>query len=129
MVGTYFADAAQRQHHDEGRHGEADDDGREDQCLRQRITVLDTFADDGRNPGSQAPHGKDEQVDGVGNQRQPHDHWKYPGAQEQVDTACRHDSERDREYRFHHTTSLLESSCLTWPILERISNVAPTTTR
>ena len=26
MVGTYFADAAQRQHHDEGRHGEADDD-------------------------------------------------------------------------------------------------------
>ena len=39
VVGAGLEEAAQRQHHDQRRHAEGDDDGREHQGLRQRIGV------------------------------------------------------------------------------------------
>src|SRR5690606_9342133 len=97
--------------------------------LRHRIAVHAALADDRRRACAQTSHAEEEQIHGIGDQRQAKHHRKDPRPQQQVNAAGGEHPQGNGEQRLHQTTSPLVSSWLTWPRLERINKVAPITVR
>ena len=100
MVITQLGQATQGQDHDEGGHGEADDDGGQHQRLRQRVGRIGALPDH-RHVAAQAAHGEEEQVDRIGQQGQAQHHREGAPAQQQVDAAGAEHTEGDGKQRFH----------------------------
>src|SRR5699024_1147007 len=99
----------QQHHQEQGGRGEADDDGGQHQRLRQRIGVMR----DGRKPvpqygvgaAAQAADGEDEQIDGIGHQRQPDDDLKRARSQYQPGAGTDQHPDGKRQYPLHQRAS------------------------
>src|SRR5699024_7146421 len=90
--------------------GKTDDDGRQYQRLRQGIGVLTGFCgqvnvNDGGHTQPDASHAKNEQVDGIGDQGQPHDDLKRTGSQQQPDAGSGQYANGQGKDDFHQADS------------------------
>ena len=117
----------------ERRASEADDNGREYERLWNRIGVQGAYRINQRHGvDAQAPHGKNEEIDRVGKERQPHDDLKGARTQQQVDTGTTKNTNRCRKYGFHQGTPVgLRGAPRRdwWAIATSMSTVAPKTSR
>src|SRR3954462_6017427 len=136
--------ARREQHYQEQRcHREANDDRREHQCLGHRVCVVQQVmrharADHRLLVDPQAAHAKNEQVDCVRQQGQPHDNLEGARSQQQPDARCRQYPDCEGNDFFHQNSprapSVSAGSGLRWLRSDwcaravRISIVAPTTT-
>ena len=85
--------AASSTHEEQRRRGEADDDGGEDQRLRHRVGVQGEVArhaalEHGCRTRAEPAGREDEQVDGVGQQREADDHLEGARPQQQPDAGA-----------------------------------------
>jgi hypothetical protein len=102
MVVAELGARLQRQHDDEGGHAEADDDGGEHQCLRQRVGVAGRgVADHRRHADGEPAHDEQEQVDGVGHQGEAQHHRKGLAAQREEHAARGEHADDESDQRLH----------------------------
>lgn len=131
VIGAVVVPAAQRQLDHEAGGGKTDDDGSEDERLRQRVGHRSVGQQDGRRGAPQPAHGEDEHVDGVAEERQTEDHWKAAAPQHQVDGARRDPADAGGHEKLHaHGAGLLgvaAGSLLAPAKTDKVSSVDPTT--
>src|SRR5690606_6900171 len=143
MVAARQTAGGDKDHQEERCRGEADHDGRENQRLRHRISIVRQVAPTlhavqhrGR-ADAQAAHAEDEEVHGIGKQRQPDDELVGAWTQDQPDARSRENADGDRERQFHcwRSSSWRSTSRRAtrsrridwWAMAMSISTVAPTT--
>src|SRR5690606_946124 len=104
-------EAAQREQQDEeeGRRREADDDRGQYEGLRHRVGMLreisgDAALEHGQSAGAKAAGGEDEDVDGVGEERQPDDHLEGARTEQQPDAGAREHAYAERDDELHQSS-------------------------
>src|SRR5690606_32509374 len=145
MVGAGQASRGEQHNQEQGGHGEADDDRRKHQRLGNRVGIVGRGVGAVQNRRGEAfepAHAEDEQVDRVGEQRQPDDDLKAAWPQQQPHAGAGQYADADGENAFHQLVPALsvEGSVTAgrslaglapridwWAIATRISTVAPTT--
>src|SRR5690606_3973736 len=91
------------------RHGKADDDGGQNQRLGQRIGECGAIygsarIDNRRQPHAQPPHREDEEIDGIGHEREPDNHLETAWAQEKPGSGPRQDADPYGKCEFHQAS-------------------------
>src|SRR5699024_10975115 len=99
--------ATRGQQHDQEQclGGKTEDDGRQHQRLRQPLgthgEIDQAVAQHRRGATAQAAAGKNEQVDGIGQQRQPDDDLERARAQQQPQSRAAQHADAECEHEFH----------------------------
>ncbi len=102
--------ARDEQHNQEQRcRCETDNDCRQYECLRQRIGELRGIAGrprrkDRRRIDPEPPHGENEEINRIGEERQPDDDLERARSQDQPNARAREHADAEGDEHFHHYT-------------------------